>query len=155
MTWRRLFLILFTGSMVLMLAVWGLSLRYSFTVQATTPPSMTEGSLRLGRISIQIIHPVTTPFGGWEFDGGVAPSFLGREMRNYWQVSTEEVRPGSHPATAHTIHFTRVMVPVWFPWLIFVAGAFTFCRIMERRALGKMERDHAEKVAAGSMNGNS
>lgn len=47
----------------------------------------------------------------------------------------------------------RIDFPLWFPWLVFITGAFVICRLMERRSARGMEKKLAETDAADRMAG--
>ncbi|RYD21121.1 MAG: hypothetical protein EOP88_12575 [Verrucomicrobiaceae bacterium] len=141
MTYRKLFLVILTVSTLGLMGIWWLSstTRCMMNFAVDTGSQGFTGELALdngsfvfsyggGRHSSYVnflshprnpAFPELKPFGDFAF-GKKAPSLLSGYMSS-WTV-----------------------VPVWFPYLLFVGSAYAFTRVMEGRS-----RSGAEKKLAG------
>ena len=146
MTYRRLFLWLFTGSTVVLLVIWGVSLFHSTTFRRSPfgftiiHGTLESTFLRMEPGSHVVLHE--TPDGGFRKlpDRGMDHP-LGR-----WKAT----RVGGHfsnkhhPASPPDFSIRTLHVPLWGPWLVFVSCAFVLCKLMERRSASGREKRLAE-----------
>lgn len=158
MTYRKLFLRLFTGSTVLLLVLWGVSLFYSATARRTPfrftiiHGTLESGFTRTAPMSANNdIVFIETFNGGFQAlpDRGMAHP-LGR-----WKAAREgeHVLPKPSPTDPPDLVIDTLHVPLWVPWLLIVSCAFFFCRLMEKRSASGREKRLAEGGMVGRMSG--
>ncbi len=157
MTYRKLFVILSLAATLVLLAVWGLSLRTKTTT--SLGPLVVEtihGSLRL-----ILLEELKCPFSpnrfypGWGILGHFArtpqPPAPFRDSLGKWSYTRTERELELHRVHAGgmTIPTTilwrekTLLIPLWAPWLLFIGSLFAFCRFMELRTGSGRERSLA------------
>ncbi len=157
MTYRKLFRYLSLGSLIVLLAVWGLSLG-------------TKTTTSLGPLVVETIHgnlrlillekhkgpfPPNHFYPGWgklgRFTRTPQPPAPFRDSLGKWSyIRTERekqlpfLRAGW--VTMPTPMLWRektLLIPLWAPWLLFISCLFAFCRFMELRTGSGRERSLA------------
>ena len=152
MTYRRLFLWLFIGSTLLLAGVWWSSLRTTRSISTPTynPLCTLQAQLFHGNIGL---FRENIPHAGWLYDfhsSSFRPNTTFDDTQPLlfgilrWYDATQDSPFG--PSRSIGILFR-----VWVPWLLFVGGAFAFCRVMERRSRGRKEKDLVERQAAEKL----
>lgn len=84
-------------------------------------------------------------FEPWKVPAGTMPRRVMGSFRARHNVEKTKRSGTSYGATF------RMDFPLWFPWLVFITGAFVICRLMERRSARGMEKKLAETDAADRM----
>ena len=170
MTYRKLFKRLLAASTLILLLVWGYSLLRQPRVVIHTPGlafdlSINHGSLLTGirsdakviahTYSVQSANPPVRLdsrrlFGEWESARRTG------ETRIYPRGTPRS--PGGFPIgppTASTVRTTRdITMPLWAPWLVFIATSFIFCRWREKRSSRGKEKTLAEQAIPDRSAGN-
>lgn len=154
MTYQKLFRQILTASTLVLLLVWGVSLFYRAGIRRTPFRfAIVHGTLESAftrqapeTVNEDIIFTETLNGGLEKLPDRGMDHPLGR-----WKAKREDetILGTSHPDLhVHTLH-----VPLWLPWLLVVAGAFFFCRLMEKRSVSGMEKKLAEGNAVDRLQG--
>lgn len=144
MTYRRLFHILLIGSTLALAVAWWGSLRKSLFVSMDSPmpPFSAQGYLshstingavnfsQVSRWNVSLDHGPPHEFG--------PPPKSRLTGKFYWSEFSWD-----DPSDPHDVTY-GFGFPVWAPYLLFVASAWGFCRVMERRLVAKKEKVLAE-----------
>ncbi|RYD21493.1 MAG: hypothetical protein EOP88_11240 [Verrucomicrobiaceae bacterium] len=106
--------------------------------EATGLPDLIAHSFRPGHITCELLSGDLNFYEYTAEDGAVLD----------WNFRLSKGETSQDLLDEFAYSRTYVMtVPIWFPWLIFVALAFMFCRFMERRSAAgrekKLAREHA------------
>lgn len=134
MTYRRLFHMLMIGSSLVLAMVWWGSFRQltATSIDSQIPPM--HLGVHLVHATLFLDYSSEPPLGlDFFFDSGpplqLAPDLPPRLMGNFYR---SEGFSQSSPGPCYPFYMWGV--PVWVPYLLFIASAWGFCRMMERRA---------------------
>lgn len=133
MTYRRLFHILLIGSTFVLAVVWWGSFR-QLTVASinSSMPRMYLGFSLVHATLFLDYSPEPDPGLDFHFDSGppgqLAPDLPPRLMGNFYRLEGLSQTP---PGPWYTVYMWGV--PVWVPYLVFIAVAWGCCRVMEKR----------------------
>lgn len=140
MTYRRLFHILLIGSTILLAAAWWGSFTTGVGLQMNAPNPPFTISADLVRANVRLYAAtLPVPPSNWSMDIGPYPA-------SDYPEDAEENLMGDFGWFMHSTsgiqldplgpHATSgfLQVPVWAPYLLFIASAWGFCRVMERRS---------------------
>ncbi|RYD21754.1 MAG: hypothetical protein EOP88_10260 [Verrucomicrobiaceae bacterium] len=135
MTYRRLFLCLLIGGTLVLTGVWwgSFKTRMCLVIESPKPPLMHQVLVVQADVELTVY---SLPASGWYL--------------HFWSDPAAESVPGGKPdlmggfewidrssdkapyGTVHALY--RLRFPMWVPYLLFIALAWGFCRVMERRA---------------------
>lgn len=156
MTYRRLFLWLFTCSTLALAVLWWDSGRMGRRVVFSPKHfrSYTVG-VAYGRVGLDV-RPWSFPerlyFTAHRIsEADAEAASLRPPPWGGFRIDRQRVAVGGYPAAV--LHSYQAAVPLWFPWLLLNGTAFVLCRRMEKRTGAVVEKKLAEGDRADMLGG--